>query len=140
MEAKGSTLLKTTGYLFVILGVITLCIQIGGMISDDIIGTIQGSVLGQMFILDSGRLAVGMLVSVAEIAVGYLGVKMASNLLYTRTLKWYGFGMIVLFILEAFFYYSENGNLNWIAYVIVIALSVLYLIGAYLNEKSVKNQ
>lgn len=74
MEAKGSTLLKTTGYLFVILGVITLCIQIGGMISDDIIGTIQGSVLGQMFILDSGRLAVGMLVSVAEIAVGYLGV------------------------------------------------------------------
>lgn len=140
MEAKGSTLLKTTGYLFVILGVITLCIQIGGMISDDIIGTIQGSVLGQMFILDSGRLAVGMLVSVAEIAVGYLGVKMASNLLYTRTLKWYGFGMIVLFILEAFFYYSENGNLNWIAYLIVIALSVLYLIGAYLNEKSVKNQ
>ncbi len=87
MEAKGSTLLKTTGYLFVILGVITLCIQIGGMISDDIIGTIQGSVLGQMFILDSGRLAVGMLVSVAEIAVGYLGVKMASNLLYIRTLK-----------------------------------------------------
>ena len=140
MEAKGSTLLKTTGNLFVILGVITLCIQIGGMISDDIIGTIQGSVLGQMFILDSGRLAVGMLVSVAEIAVGYLGVKMASNLLYTRTLKWYGFGMIALFILEAFFYYSENGNLNWIAYVIVIALSVLYLIGAYLNEKSVKNQ
>ncbi len=48
--------------------------------------------------------------------------------------------MIALFILEAFFYYSENGNLNWIAYLIVIALSVLYLIGAYLNEKSVKNQ
>ena len=68
MEAKGSTLLKVVGYIFVILGILSLCIQIGGLISDDIIATVQGSVIGELFILDSGTLAVGMLVSVAELA------------------------------------------------------------------------
>lgn len=138
MEAKGSTLLKVVGYIFVILGIVSLCIQIGGLISDDIIGTIQGNVIGQMFILDSGSLAVGMLVSVVEMAAGYMAVKMASNLLYAKTLMYYGIGMIIIFIVEAMFYFQENGNVSWLAYGVVIVLSILYIIGAYMNKKEAK--
>lgn len=138
MEAKGSTLLKVVGYIFVILGIVSLCIQIGGLISDDIIGTVQGNVIGQMFILDSGSLAVGMLVSVVEMAAGYMAVKMASNLLYAKTLMYYGIGMIIIFIVEAMFYFQENGNVSWLAYGVVIVLSILYIIGAYMNKKEVK--
>lgn len=138
MEAKGSTLLKVVGYIFVILGIVSLCIQIGGLISDDIIGTVQGNVIGQMFILDSGSLAVGMLVSVVEMAAGYMAVKMASNLLYAKTLMYYGIGMIIIFIVEAMFYFQENGNVSWLAYGIVIVLSILYIIGAYINKKEAK--
>lgn len=138
MEAKGSTLLKVVGYIFVILGIVSLCIQIGGLISDDIIGTVQGNVIGQMFILDSGSLAVGMLVSVVEMAAGYMAVKMASNLLYAKTLMYYGIGMIIIFIVEAMFYFQENGNVSWLAYGVVIVLSILYIIGAYMNKKEAK--
>ncbi|EOS59353.1 hypothetical protein C815_02254 [Firmicutes bacterium M10-2] len=138
MEAKGSTLLKVVGYIFVILGIVSLCIQIGGLISDDIIGTVQGNAIGQMFILDSGSLAVGMLVSVVEMAAGYMAVKMASNLLYAKTLMYYGIGMIVIFVVEAMFYFQENGNVSWLAYGIVIVLSILYIIGAYMNKKEAK--
>lgn len=138
MEAKGSTLLKVVGYIFVILGIVSLCIQIGGLISHDIIGTVQGNVIGQMFILDSGSLAVGMLVSVVEMAAGYMAVKMASNLLYAKTLMYYGIGMIIIFIVEAMFYFQENGNVSWLAYGVVIVLSILYIIGAYMNKKEAK--
>ena len=138
MEAKGSTLLKVVGYIFVILGIVSLCIQIGGLISDDIIGTVQGNAIGQMLILDSGSLAVGMLVSVVEMAAGYMAVKMASNLLYAKTLMYYGIGMIVIFVVEAMFYFQENGNVSWLAYGIVIVLSILYIIGAYMNKKEAK--
>ena len=138
MEAKGSTLLKVVGYIFVILGILSLCSQIGGLISDDIIATVQGSVIGELFILDSGTLAVGMLVSVAELAAGYMAVKMASNLLYARTLRYYGIGLLVLFVVEALFYFGANGNVSWIAYGILFVLSALYVIGAWMNEKAAK--
>ncbi len=138
MEAKGSTLLKVVGYIFVILGILALCIQIGGLISDDIIGTVQSNVIGQMFIIDSGSLAVGMLVSVVEMAAGYMAVKMSSNLLYPKTLMYYGIGLVIIFVIEALFYLGANQNISWWPYVIVLVLSVLYIVGAYMNVKNAK--
>ena len=138
MEAKGSTLLKVVGYIFVILGILALCIQIGGLISDDIIGTVQSNVIGQMFIIDSGSLAVGMLVSVVEMAAGYMAVKMSSNLLYAKTLMYYGIGLVIIFVIEALFYLGANQNISWWPYVIVLVLSVLYIVGVYMNVKNAK--
>ena len=130
--------MKVVGYIFVILGILALCIQIGGLISDDIIGTVQSNVIGQMFIIDSGSLAVGMLVSVVEMAAGYMAVKMSSNLLYPKTLMYYGIGLVIIFVIEALFYLGANQNISWWPYVIVLVLSVLYIVGAYMNVKNAK--
>lgn len=138
MEAKGSSLLKISGILFFVLGVLSFCMQVGGVFFDDLIGSVQRNAFGQILILDSSRLGVGMLVSVAEMAVGALGIKMAENFLYAKYLRWYGIGMIILYVIEAMFYYGMNGNVHLVGYIVMIVLSIVYLIGAIMNEKSYK--
>lgn len=95
----------------------------------------------QLLMFEAGNSAVQMLLAIVGIAAGAAGIALGGKERYNSYLRWFGCALIGIYLIEGLILLS-NGSvpLNWVRLAILLVVSALYLIGAFLESKELKLQ
>lgn len=128
MQKSDKTLLKALGWVFLIWGFGTILVDVaflmmGSMPSESLwVTTIAGS-------LD--MIAVSVIMGCIEIIAGVSAIRWCDKPKKARTLIYIGATITFLFILEAFFFYTQTGSPYWVRLILGVICGCLYLYGAW---------
>ena len=145
-EAKGKTILKVVGILFIIFGAISVIISLLALVGGAALAGASGMLEGA----DAGMVAAGgaivivagvvaLIQSVIDLIAGILGVKNCDKPEKAQTCFILGVVIIVIAIISDIFAFISSGvNASTIISALIgLVLPVLYVVGANKNKQSV---
>ena len=135
MEAKGKTILKVVGIIFIIAGAIATVTYLGGTLLGGALIASGGSILGAAVV---GLFVVSLAWSILELVTGILGVMNCNKPEKAGTLYTLGIILLVLSIISGLWTIANQGASlkNILSLILGLILPVLFVYGAKQNKES----
>lgn len=128
MQKSDKTLLKATGWIFLVWGFATIFLDVLFLMLKNVpadalwVQTLAGN-------LD--MMAISVVMGCLEILAGVSAIRWAGKPKKARTLMYVGGTLLLLFLLEAFAFYTQNGQFYWLRIVAGVICAGLLVYGAY---------
>lgn len=135
MNTTGVKILRYTGFVLLLLSLIEIVFEIFNVMHFDVLGLTENSAVSQLLFLQAGGFGVQMIFSVVGIVAGYVALFLADNDRFNSYLRYFGTGLILIYLIEGIMMFSQASAYNWVRLCVMLILSALYLYGAWLLGK-----